>query len=230
MSDCGNVMLSTTSIPAVLPQDCSELQLSDRRNGSYTIYPYGVAKERTPVYCEFDSDGAWTVIQRRFNGSVDFYRNWTEYKRGFGSSNGEYWLGNDNIHQLTSLGSYTLKIIVTDWNNVTHFAEYSTFYVADETYNYMLTISGYSGDLSQRQGDWMASHNGEQFSTWDRDNDKYLNGSCVLNCGRGAWWHFSCCHSSLNGVYSKIYDYHKSGVIWNGYDAMKTAEMMIKRK
>ena len=219
-------MLSTTSIPAVLPHDCSELQSSNHRSGSYTMYPYGVATERTPVYCEFDSNGAWTVIQRRFNGSVDFYRNWTEYKRGFGSSNGEYWLGNDNIHQLTSLGSYTLKILLTDWNNASHYAEYSTFYVANETYNYRLTIGGYQGNY----GDAMAFHNGKQFSTWDRDNDESPKQSCVYNCGNGAWWHGMCCHSSLNGVYSRDAIIQMSGVLWHGFKAMKIAEMMIKRK
>lgn len=33
------------------------------------------------------------VIQRRYDGSVDFYRSWADYESGFGSINTELWLG-----------------------------------------------------------------------------------------------------------------------------------------
>ncbi|KAI8495050.1 Fibrinogen- domains (FReDs) [Branchiostoma belcheri] len=61
-------------------------------------------------WCSAPGKGcSWTVIQRRLDGSVLFNRTSEEYKRGFGNKNGEYWLGNENIHLLTNQKAYTLR-------------------------------------------------------------------------------------------------------------------------
>jgi len=57
----------------------------------------------------FFSVTGWTVIQRREDGTVDFYRNWEEYKNGFGNQNGEFWLGNEQIYQITNQGKYFIS-------------------------------------------------------------------------------------------------------------------------
>ena len=49
----------------------------------------------TQVYCDQTTDGG---IQRWNDGSKNFYRNWNEYKAGFGKLHKEFWFGNDNIH------------------------------------------------------------------------------------------------------------------------------------
>nr|CAD7609853.1 unnamed protein product [Timema genevievae] len=42
------------------------------------------------------------VIQNRFEGTVDFYRGWQDYKYGFGNIGGEFWLGLEKLHLLTN--------------------------------------------------------------------------------------------------------------------------------
>ena len=61
----------------------------------------------TLVYCDQTSNnGGWTVIQRRYDCSTDFYRNWNDYKYGFGELHREFWLGNDIIYLLTLQAMY----------------------------------------------------------------------------------------------------------------------------
>eukprot|EP00058_Branchiostoma_floridae_P001332 XP_002586820.1 hypothetical protein BRAFLDRAFT_62198 [Branchiostoma floridae] len=140
--------------------------------------------------------GGWTVIQRRQDGSIPFNRTWEEYKLGFGNKNGEYWLGNENIHLLTNQKNYRMRIDLVDWNNESRYAEYSTFRVSGESDGYLLQISGYSGTA----GDAMAYSNGQRFSTVDRDNDDW-SGHCSQLYGQGGWWFENCGASYLNGRY-----------------------------
>ena len=41
--------------------DCSDINIANPVSGSYTIYPYGSQNTGVSVYCEFNSEGAWTV-------------------------------------------------------------------------------------------------------------------------------------------------------------------------
>ncbi len=67
--------------------------------------------------------GGWTVFQRRMDGSVDFYRTWSDYELGFGDLAGEFWLGLRNIHRLTttnSAESHQLRVDLSDFANTTN--------------------------------------------------------------------------------------------------------------
>jgi hypothetical protein len=61
--------------------------------------------------------GGWTVFQRRRDGSVDFYRGWDEYRSGFGDLHGEFWLGLEKLHRLTT--NQVLRFDLTDFDNKT---------------------------------------------------------------------------------------------------------------
>ncbi|KAF5889786.1 microfibril-associated glycoprotein 4-like [Clarias magur] len=95
---------------------------------------------------------AWTVIQRRLDGSVNFYRSWVDYKTGFGTVSGEYWLGLDTIFLMTSLERYQLRVDIEDFDRGRAFAQYSSFYIDSESNSYTLHISDYinggAGDQS----------------------------------------------------------------------------------
>lgn len=225
-----NMTCDSTVSTGVLPTECSDLHVPGRQNGSYTIYPYGVLRSPVSVYCLFEGNGAWTVFQRRFNGSVDFYRNWDAYKNGFGTTSGEYWLGNEVIHALTTQGNHELKVVLTDFSSVTKYAHYSSFYVSSEANDYRLSVSGYSGNA----GDALSRHNRMKFSTFDRDNDPISSYHCARTY-KGAWWYAACHDSNLNGhYYTGQHSSYADGIewsVWHGYYySLKTSTMMTKRK
>ncbi|XP_062587735.1 ficolin-1-like [Saccostrea cucullata] len=84
------------------------------------------------------------MIQRRVDGSVNFYRGWTEYKNGFGDLHSESWIGLDNIRLLVTNG-YTVLRVELEYGTESVYAEYSSFYIAGEKDNYRIHVSGYSG-------------------------------------------------------------------------------------
>jgi ficolin len=176
-----NIKLSAPK-ELVAPSDCLAIikHYSNAVSGVYRIYPEG--GEGFEVYCDMETDGGgWTVFQRRFNGSVDFYRDWESYKNGFGSVSGEYWLGNEKIHRLTISGK-ELAVRLWDENNY-GVARYSNFKLGDSASEYELTVSGHDENSVP---DALLYHSGSKFSTYDRDNDGQSS-SCSVTY-HGAWW------------------------------------------
>ena len=149
--------------------------------------------------CDMETDGGgWLVIQKRINGSVDFYRNWTDYVYGFGDLEREFWYGLENIHCLTTREDVELRIEVGNETTPSIVWTYQLFRVGGAETNYVLTIGEGQGTGAP---DSMAYHNGMQFSTRDRDNDATSNANCAARYG-GAWWYKGCVYSSLNGKHT----------------------------
>ena len=86
------------------------------------------------------------MFQKRQDGSVDFFRGWNDYKKGFGNLNGEFWLGLDKIHRLTASNSNILRVDLEATPGTILFAQYSSFNVANEKAKYQLGLGSYSGE------------------------------------------------------------------------------------
>ncbi|CAC5374578.1 Fibrinogen-like protein A,Ryncolin-4,Angiopoietin-related protein 7,Angiopoietin-related protein 1,Ficolin-3,Ficolin-1-B,Techylectin-5A,Ficolin-2,Ryncolin-1,Tenascin-R,Fibrinogen-like protein 1,Angiopoietin-1,Tenascin-X,Fibrinogen C domain-containing protein 1-A,Tenascin-N,Ryncolin-3,Tenascin,Fibroleukin,Fibrinogen C domain-containing protein 1,Ryncolin-2,Angiopoietin-related protein 6,Angiopoietin-related protein 2,Angiopoietin-2,Microfibril-associated glycoprotein 4,Ficolin-1-A,Ficolin-1,Fibrinogen C dom len=172
------------------PVDCNDIP-DKFQSGVYKVFPNQT--QGIDVYCEMNLDeGHWTVFQRRENGSVDFDRGWNEYKLGFGNPKHEFWLGNKNLHSLTSQHNYEMRIDLIDFDGNTAFAKYEVFAIGDESSKFKLTAIGYHGTA----GNSLEHHNGHGFSTKDSDNDNHSSHCATVY--PGAWWFNACVTSDLN--------------------------------
>ncbi|XP_062551422.1 microfibril-associated glycoprotein 4-like [Armigeres subalbatus] len=197
-----------------------------RVTGQYLLKPF---PREAPFegYCEQDKfGGGWLVIQRRFDGSVDFFRNWTEYKNGFGRIDGEFWLGLEQMHRLTKDKNHVLLVELEAYDGDSAYAMYDGFEIGTESELYELKVLGsYNGTA----GDSLTHHQGEPFSTYDNDNDISFS-NCAAQF-HGAWWYRNCHLSHLNGQYK-----NESGLntnLWYAFkerNGLKLTRMMIREK
>lgn len=208
-----------------------------RKDGIYHIVS---VESRTPlpVYCDQTTDGGgWVVIQKREDGTVDFYRGWNEYKTGFGNLKTEFWIGNDIIHLLTTSGETELRVELESFEGVQAYAKYKSFNISNEERNYTLSVSEYTGtagdSLGSESGNTLMNtiNNNMPFSTLDKDNDKHSReGSCAVE-SKGSWWFNDCYWSHLNGPYKGQGE--KKGINWysfvaSKFDSLKKCSMKIR--
>ncbi|XP_070181179.1 uncharacterized protein [Littorina saxatilis] len=181
------------------PKDCYDLYKiapTQTRNGAYKIFVKGL-NLYVSVFCDMKG-GGWTLLMKREDGSLDFYRGWDDYVNGFGTPFSEHYVGNEVIHYLTNQNQYSLQVDLKDWAGNTRTAHYKHFWVDDEKDNFRLHVLGYNGTA----GDGLSKHDGMAFSTNDRDNDllasDQLGGSCARRF-HGAGWYYKCYMSNLLG-------------------------------
>lgn len=82
-------------------------------------------------------------------------------------------------------------------------------------------------------GDSLSDHDGQKFTTLDKDQDSDNNNNCARLC-LGAFWYNNCIKTNPNGVYTWGF-YNTLTAIgnvwstWKGYDVgMKSIRMKIK--
>ena len=128
-------------------KNCAEVYKSGGiTSGVYRIKPDGAGPD-FEVFCDQETtNGGWTVVQKRLDGSVLFDRGWSDYQNGFGNLYGEFWLGLEKIHRLTKSPS-KLRVDLEDFDGKTSYAEYDLIVVATESKKYQLSVGKYSGKL-----------------------------------------------------------------------------------
>ena len=208
--------------------DCKDAyQQGQTTDGVYTINPDN--QTAFQVYCDMTNDGGgWTMLQRRFDGSVNFNQTWTICENTFGNLTGEHWLGLINMHRLTASAPQELRVDLEDFNRNTSYARYSNFNVGSTSTDYRLVVSGYSGTA----GDSLRYHSGSIFTTIDRDNDERSSHNCALFYSSGPWWYFSCYQVSLNGRYYHVRTSSDSAIrwlSWTGTYSLRKVSMKIRR-
>ncbi|GFN87394.1 ficolin-2 [Plakobranchus ocellatus] len=98
----------------------------------YVIMSHDGPKKQ--ILCDTHTDGGgWIVFQRRATGDVDFYRDWTSYREGFGSLTGDFWMGNEALYNLTDKDPYELRIDIRINNGQEIFARYPDFRIESES-------------------------------------------------------------------------------------------------
>uniref|UniRef100_A0AAG5DAU4 Fibrinogen C-terminal domain-containing protein n=1 Tax=Anopheles atroparvus TaxID=41427 RepID=A0AAG5DAU4_ANOAO len=198
-------------------------------SGSYLIQ---LERSTNPfeVYCEQSAyGGGWTVIQHRTNGSVDFFRNWAEYREGFGSTTGEHWLGLERLHKMTSLHRHELMVETRDFKGNYGYAHYDVFQIGGESEHYALKeLGSYDGNAGDA-GDALRYVVGQNFSTSDRDNDAWPTVNCAVD-RHGAWWYKDCGPSNLNGRYQNTNE-DLEAIYWSTMsDGLAYTRMLIRRR
>ncbi|XP_015033992.2 ficolin-2 [Drosophila willistoni] len=181
-----------------------------------------------PVLCDAQIAGAgYTVIASRSNVELSFFRNWTEYKRGFGDFSGDFFIGLDKLHAITKSQTYELYVHLEDFEGNTRFARYDEFYIESENESYKLSKLGtFTGDA----GDSLTRQKGAPFSTYDNDNASYSQNCAIIRVG--AWWYTDCSDSNLFGVYMRV-GFSTIGIywrLWMGEYSYQNVKMMVRPK
>ena len=218
-------------------RDCQDwYNYGVRTSGVYQVHWMG--RMIKDVRCNMEVDGGgWLTIQRRFDGTVDFYANsyWTLFKNGFSTPYGEFWLGNDLLHEITSSGDFYFYMTAETQSGIKGTSKYGNFHIESEESLYRLHFDenllpgGNQHSLFNEMD--KKNSNGMPFSTRDKDNDGKSSGDCAENNGRGAFWHNRCSAFWLNGLY-KTKQNCTTGFKWSTLDefaCLKSSEVMIKK-
>ncbi|MXQ93282.1 hypothetical protein E5288_WYG003646 [Bos mutus] len=214
-----------------LPLDCDDIYAQGyQADGVYLIYPSGPSVP-VPVFCDMTTEGGkWTVSG---GGTGDTSRG-CEPGTMLTAPIAPPFSGLQNMHLLTLKQKYELRVDLEDFENNTAFAKYADFSISPnavsaEEDGYTLYVSGFEDGGA---GDSLTYHSGQKFSTFDRDQDLFVQNCAALSSG--AFWFRSCHFANLNGFYlGGSHLSYANGINWaqwkGFYYSLKRTEMKIRR-
>ena len=169
---------------------------------------------------------------------VGYGQTWATYKKRIEDSNG-FWLGLEEMHQLTKSGRYGVEILIELAAGSYDFVNWPLFVVGNEASKYKLMIGSDDGKsiaYSRNSGSGYNFASGTcsgttcyglvRFSTSDNDNDGHGSLNCARDSSYGhytGWWHYGG-----TGVCSG-YHWNKYRSGSNVYTGKKTRITMISR-
>ena len=157
-------------------------------------------KRNVPVYVADDAvistiEPPRSIVFLRFDDSgLNFNRTYEEYVRGFGTEDGECWLGLDELHRRTEAGTHILRIDLNHTCCYRMWAVYNSFSVGSKKSGYTLHLSEYDhrSNLPEnglRTTYWPTLFSGKKFATYDKDTID----NCAAMKGGGGW--YGTCYS-----------------------------------
>lgn len=193
-----------------LSTNCYELfKLGFTSNGIYEVYPDTDSNKPVSVYCEMKL-GGWTPIMNKVDNSFFFNEPMKRYVAGFGnvSASTNYWLGLNNIYDLTNNEIMTLRIEMSNSKFDKYFIEYDLFILGPKIEKFKMTLGTNTFGTIR---DSFSYHKNMKFSTYDEDND-----DSDRNCAKiykAGWWFRDCYTACLTLTLEAHPHSH-----WNMYD------------
>ena len=138
------------------------------------------------------------TIQRRINEGVDFDRDWNDYVTGFGEEDGNYWIGLEEIHQLTTTHDVSLFMNIETFEGEPFTLKLEKFSVGNSTTHYTLHYWGYSQSSDRIKAPVFGNYHSDMMFTRDQDSDMWRR-NCASDRHSGGWWYNSCARINLNG-------------------------------
>ncbi|CAH1775016.1 unnamed protein product [Owenia fusiformis] len=210
--------------PIKFPRDCEDIR-KRTLDQYYEIQP-DLDKPPFSVLCGIGPSMATYIQSHKSSSHFDFQNaTWAQYRDGFrvyppGLS--YYWIGNENLHTLTSSRDYTIDFLCRVNRTFSLFILYSSILVGSEADFYRLNI----GTCAYRTRDILND------AIWVTANDEAkINGSVFLThenvtenaCARqGGWWYNNCTNANFNTANGNMF--------WGSYDCSYGKIRVLRKK